>query len=184
MSIRITCEFCEAKISVRADKLGQPFKCPSCRNVISAPPTTANDQSINFAPGDISAAESFDEGSEGFNFAEEFDLEGLISESESDSADLSCMPPARKSTSRPRKDKAKTVTADAPAARNSSRNHCTVCKKQLDPGVRYCTGCGHNNFDADAAAVDAHLKIQTRMEQLTASLGVARILKIFGRMFR
>jgi hypothetical protein len=40
----------------------------------------------------------------------------------------------------------------------------------MDPGVRYCTGCGHNNFDADAVAVDAQLKMQTRMEQLTASL--------------
>jgi hypothetical protein len=54
----------------------------------------------------------------------------------------------------------------------------------LDPGVRYCSGCGHNNFDAEAAAVDAHLKIQTRIERLTASPGLARILKIFGRMFR
>ncbi len=52
------------------------------------------------------------------------------------------------------------------------------------PGVRYCSGCGHNNFGAEAAAVDAHLKIQTGIERLTASLGLARILEIFGRMFR
>lgn len=151
--------------------------------MISAPTTTANAQSVDSAPGNTSA-DSFGDGSEDFNFAEEFDLEGLLPESPHDSDDLSRMPPARKPTSRPRKDKAKTVTTEAPALRAKSPNQCTVCKKQLDPGVRYCTGCGHNNFDADAVAVDAHLKIQTRMEQLTASLGVARILKIFGRMFR
>jgi hypothetical protein len=54
----------------------------------------------------------------------------------------------------------------------------------LDPGVRYCTGCGHNNVDAKAATADAHLKIQIRIERLTASPGLAHILKIFGRMFR
>ena len=183
MSLRITCEYCDAKISVRADKLGQQFKCPSCRNVISAP-TTANDQDIDAAPGDTSAVESFDEGAEGFNFAEEFDLEGLLPESEQVSEDLSRMPPARKPTSRGKKLKAKTATSETQSPRTKSRNHCTVCKKQLDPGVRYCTGCGHNNFDADAVAVDAQMKMQSRMEQLTASLGVARILKIFGRMFR
>ena len=184
MSLRITCEFCEAKLSIRADKRGQQFKCPSCRNVISASPMNANDPGIDAASEDISAVESSDEGSEGFNFAEEFDLEGLLPESESASEDLSRMPPARKPTSRPRKHKAKTVTTEAPVSRAKPRNHCTVCNKQLDSGVRYCSSCGHNNFDADAAAVDAHLKIQSRMEQLTASLGVARILKIFSRMFR
>lgn len=152
--------------------------------MISAPATTANDQSNDAAEGDLSVAESFDEGTEGFNFAEEYDLEGLLPESEHASEDLSRMPPARRPTSRPRKVKAKSATTETPGARTRSQNHCTVCKKQLDPGVRYCSGCGHNNFDADAVKVDAQMKLQTRMEQLTASLGVARILKIFGRMFR
>lgn len=183
MSLRITCEFCAAKLNVRADKLGQQFKCPSCRNVISAPPAAANDQNMDDTSGEVSAAESFDEGPDGFNFAEEFDLEGLLPESVPESDDLSRMPPARKPTSRGRKDKGRAAT-EAPASRAKPQNLCTVCNKQLSPGVRYCSGCGHNNFDADAAAVDAHLKIQTRMEQLTASLGVARLLKIFSRMFR
>ena len=184
MSIRITCEFCDAKISVRADKVGQQFKCPSCRSVISAPTTAAQNQSLDSVEGVPSSAEPSDEYSEGFSFGEEFDLEGLLPESEHASEDLSRMPPARKATSRTRKEKTRTATPEAPGPGTRSRNHCTVCRKQLDPGVRYCAGCGHNNFDADAAAVDAHFKIQSRMEQLTASLGVARILKIFSRMFR
>ena len=72
----------------------------------------------------------------------------------------------------------------APSSRAKPQNICTVCPKPLDLGVRYCTGCGHNDFDADAATVDAHLKIQSRMEQLTALPRVARILKNFSRMFR
>jgi len=184
MSLRITCEFCQAKLNIRADKLGQQFKCPSCRNVISASTTTANDQSSDAAEDDLSAAESFDEATEGFNFTEEYDLEGLLPESEHASEDLSRMPPARKPTSPRKKHKAKPPTTDIPVSRGKHGNHCTVCKNPMDPGVRYCTGCGHNNFDADAVKVDAQMKLQTRMEQLTASLGVARILKIFGRMFR
>lgn len=179
MSLRITCEFCEAKLTIRDDKVGQEFKCPSCRKVISARATAANNQSDGLIPAENQAAESFDEGSQGFNFVEEFDLEGLLPEADLSTDDLSRMPPARG-----KKIKPKPATDVAPSPRSKPQNICTVCQKQMDPGVRYCTGCGHNNFDADAVAVDAQLKMQTRMEQLTASLGVARILKIFSRMFR
>ena len=184
MSLRITCEFCEAKLTIRDDKVGQEFKCPSCRKVISARATAANNQSDGLIPAENQAAESFDEGSQGFNFVEEFDLEGLLPEADLSTDDLSRMPPARKTTARGKKIKPQPATDVAPSPRSKPQNICTVCQKQMDPGVRYCTGCGHNNFDADAVAVDAQLKMQTRMEQLTASLGVARILKIFSRMFR
>ena len=184
MSLRITCEFCEAKLTIRDDKVGQEFTCPSCRKTISARATAANNQSDGLVPAENQAAESFDEGSQGFNFVEEFDLEGLLPEADPSTDDLSRMPPARKMTSRGKQLKTKVAANDAPSTRSRSQNICTVCQKQMDPGVRYCTGCGHNNFDADAVAVDAQLKMQTRMEQLTASLGVARILKIFSRMFR
>lgn len=184
MSLRITCEFCEAKLTVRDDKVGQEFKCPSCRKVISARNSPANNQGSVSGLSDNPAAESFEEGTENFNFVEEFDLEGLLPEMEHSTDDLSRMPPARKLTARGKKLKPQPVTSVAPNRAAKPRQLCTVCQKQLDPGVRYCTGCGHNNFDADAVAVDAHLKIQSRMEQLSASLGVARILKIFSRMFR
>lgn len=185
MSLRIICEFCEAKLSIRADKIGQQLKCPSCRNVVSVPTTTADDDDgVDSSSGERSTDHFPEEGSEGFNFIEEFDLEGLLPAPQHNSEDLSRMPPARKQTSRGKKDKAKATTKEVPGSRTNSRNHCSVCRKQLDPGVRYCTGCGHNNFDTEAAAVDAHLKIQTRMERLTASLGVARLLKIFGRILR
>ena len=184
MSLRITCEFCKAKLTVRDDKVGQEFKCPSCRKVIAARTAAADNKSDGISPGENQVAESFDEGSEGFSFAEEFDLEGLLPETEHSIDDLSRMPPARKPTSRGKRVKPPSATNVATSPRPKPQNICTVCQKQLDPGVRYCTGCGHNNFDADAAAADAHLKIQSRMERLTASLGVAHILKIFGRMFR
>ena len=184
MSLRITCEFCQAKLNVRADKLGQQLKCPSCKNVISVPAAITDNHHLDSGSSESSTDDAFDEVSEGFDFAEEFDLEGLLPETQHSADDLSRMPPARKPTSRGKKDKARAVATGTSGSRSKSQNHCTVCKKQLDPGVRYCSGCGHNNFDAEAAAVDAHLKIQTRMKQLTASLGVARILKIFGRMFR
>lgn len=183
MSLRVTCQFCEAKLKVRADKSGQQFKCPSCRNTITAP-AASSVQSRDSATSENSNAEMPDEGSEIYNFAEEFDLEGLLPESDHSSEDLSRLPPARKLTSKSKKDKAGSAKDDGGASRAKPQNQCTVCSKQLDPGVRYCTGCGHNNFDADAAAVDAHFRIQSRMERLTASLGVARLLKIFSRMFR
>lgn len=184
MPIRITCEFCSAKLNIRPDKLGQPLKCPSCRNMISVSSDAAKHHASASAQSDSTASDETHGDTEGFNFAEEFDLEGLVDESASAPTDLSRMPPARKPTSRAQKRKATPPTMEAPASTSKRRNYCTVCKKQLDPGVRYCIGCGHNNFDAEAAAVDAHLKIQTRMERLTASLGMARILKIFSRMFR
>ncbi len=104
MSLRITCEFCEAKLTIRDDKVGQEFKCPSCRKVISARATAANNQSDGLIPAENQAAESFDEGSQGFNFVEEFDLEGLLPEADLSTDDLSRMPPARKTTARGKKN--------------------------------------------------------------------------------
>ena len=190
MSLRISCVFCEAKLTVRDDKAGQESKCPSCREMITArteaasKTTAANNQNDGAGSGENQAAESFDEGSEGFNFAEEFDLEGLLPEIEHSIDDLSRMPPARKLTSRGKRGKPPSATNLAMRLRSEPRNIWTVCQKRLDLGVRDCTGCGHNNFVTDAAVADADLKIPSRMERLTASQGVARILKIPGPMFR
>lgn len=184
MSFRITCEFCHAKLTVRSDKIGGQFKCPACRRLISAPSVSSCDQTLVHDSADDEADTSFEGDYGDFNFTEEYGLDGLLPESDHSADGVSRMPPTRKKILRSQKNEPIAVVNSERIARPGSANLCSVCKKQLSSGVRYCIGCGHNNFDADAAAMDVHLTIQSRMSKLAASLGAAHILKIFSRLFR
>ena len=171
VTIQVTCESCNTRLKVRADKSGRRRKCPSCGLPIMVPSGESN-PSLDKPP-----TETFDDS---------FDLSELLPSYEKSSEDFSNLPPVRKQV-RKMPSGQPVASSESSANRNpatTARQPCGGCGKLLDPGVRYCVGCGHNNFDAAAESVSAQMKIQNRLEKLSASLSVARVLYIFAGMFR
>lgn len=86
--------------------------------------------------------------------------------------------PVRKTRKSQREEKA------AKASKPSGGAKCGGCGKDMAPDQRFCVACGFNNFDADAAAVEAHFKLANRLEHLADRLFFLRWLRVFARLLR
>ena len=166
--IRFRCPGCSAKLNAKFSQVGRSFACPQCGQSVTVPGEISSEQpDAVFEEAEPSGAESFDE----FPDLQDFVREEAVGE----------VPPA---PVRKQKRTARTERSGNDSKTKKAGAKCGGCGKLLEAGQRFCVACGFNNFDADAAAVEIHVKLANRLENLANQLIFLRWLKIFARFLR
>lgn len=166
--IRFRCPSCSARLNAKPGHIGRSFACPQCAQPVTVPGEVSSEQSDATIDDAVpSEAESLDE----FPDLQDFVREEAVGE----------LPPAPVRKQKKTALKERSGNEAKPA---QSGAKCGGCGKSLEAGQRFCVACGFNNFDADAAAVDIHVKLATRLEGLANKLFFLRWLRIFSRLLR
>ena len=164
--IRFRCTGCQSRLNARPTHAGRSIKCPACGQPLTVPATEELETAAVQPEDSSSAAESHDD----FPDLQEFLREEAIGE----------LPPAP--VRRPRKPQREEKSPKASKPVGGAK--CGGCGKDMSPDQRFCVACGFNNFDADAAAVEAHFKLANRLEHLADKLFFLRWLRVFARLLR
>lgn len=167
--IRFRCPGCSAKLNAKPGHIGRSFPCPQCGQAVTVPGESGSEQPAETQeePG-TSGSEPFDD----FPDLQDFVREEAIGE----------LPPAP--VRKPKKPARPERLAAGEKSEKVGATRCGGCGKPLDANQRFCVACGFNNFDADAAAVDAHFRLANRLESLASRLFFMRWLRVFARFLR